>query len=151
MVSIVPIRMEALACTHVARSLSIRFQKRTCELSLPYRTIIYGKRCRLPKDGVIYETKEVKFTEGESCFDILERELKNAGILIESSITPATKSVYIEGINNLYEFDCGKQSGWMYTVNGDVPNVSCSEYKIKENDEIKFQYTCNLGEDIEKK
>ncbi|MCT7399980.1 DUF4430 domain-containing protein [Eubacterium sp. LFL-14] len=104
-----------------------------------------------PKDGVIYETKEVKFTEGESCFDILERELKNAGILIESSITPATKSVYIEGINNLYEFDCGKQSGWMYTVNGDVPNVSCSEYKIKENDEIKFQYTCNLGEDIEKK
>ena len=104
-----------------------------------------------PKDGVIYETKEVKFTEGESCFDILERELKNEGILIESSITPATKSVYIEGINNLYEFDCGKQSGWMYTVNGDVPNVSCSEYKIKENDEIKFQYTCNLGEDIEKK
>ena len=87
-----------------------------------------------PKDGVIYETKEVKFTEGESCFDILERELKNEGILIESSITPATKSVYIEGINNLYEFDCGKQSGWMYTVNGDVPNVSCSEYKIKEND-----------------
>ena len=55
-----------------------------------------------PKDGVIYETKEVKFTEGESCFDILERESKNEGILIESSITPATKSVYIEGINNLY-------------------------------------------------
>lgn len=47
MVSIVPIRMEALACTPVARSLSIRFQKRTCELSLPCRTIIYGKRCRL--------------------------------------------------------------------------------------------------------
>ena len=47
MVSIVPIRMEALACTHVAQSLSIRFQKRTCELSLPCRMIIYGKRCRL--------------------------------------------------------------------------------------------------------
>ena len=97
---------------------------------------------------MIYETKEVKFTEGESCFDILERELKNAGILIESSITPATKSVYIEGINNLYEFDCGKQSGWMYTVNGDVPNVSCSEYKIKENDEIKITVIDNQQEYI---
>ena len=69
-----------------------------------------------------------------------------------SSINAGKQKAYIlEGINNLYEFDCGKQSGWMYTVNGDVPNVSCSEYKIKENDEIKFQYTCNLGEDIEKK
>ena len=83
--------------------------------------------------------------------NIRKAQPKDGVILIESSITPATKSVYIEGINNLYEFDCGKQSGWMYTVNGDVPNVSCSEYKIKENDEIKFQYTCNLGEDIEKK
>ena len=47
MVSIVPIRMGALAYTLVARSLSIRFQKRTCELSLPCRMIICGKRCRL--------------------------------------------------------------------------------------------------------
>ena len=130
-------------------SKSVKSEKATQKCTL-YVTCINAIKAQ-PKDGVIYETKEVKFTEGESCFDILERELKNEGILIESSITPATKSVYIEGINNLYEFDCGKQSGWMYTVNGDVPNVSCSEYKIKENDEIKFQYTCNLGEDIEKK
>ena len=47
MVSIVPIRMGALAYTLVVRSLSIRFQKRTCELSLPCRMIICGKRCRL--------------------------------------------------------------------------------------------------------
>lgn len=57
----------------------------------------------------------------------------------------------LEGNYNYTNLTVGKQSGWMYTVNGDVPNVSCSEYKIKENDEIKFQYTCNLGEDIEKK
>ena len=123
----------------------------TCINAINSEKLADNIRKVLPEDGIIYEKTEVSFTEGESCFDILERELKNEGILIESSITPATKSVYIEGINNLYEFDCGKQSGWMYTVNGDVPNVSCSEYKIKENDEIKFQYTCNLGEDIEKK
>ena len=101
-----------------------------------------------PKDGVIYETKEVKFTEGESCFDILERELKNAGILIESSITPATKSVYIEGINNLYEFDGGSNSGWMYSVNGVYPNYGVGAYKVKSSDVIKFNYTCNLGADL---
>ena len=30
-------------------------------------------------------------------------------------------------------------------------SVKMLEIGFKENDEIKFQYTCNLGEDIEKK
>ncbi len=30
-------------------------------------------------------------------------------------------SVYVEGINNIYEFSCGEQSGWMYEVNGVYP------------------------------
>lgn len=27
-------------------------------------------------------------------------------------------SAYVQGINNLYEKDCGQWSGWMYEVNG---------------------------------
>lgn len=102
----------------------------------------------LPKDGVIYPKKEVSYEEGESVFDVLKKELKAEGIIIESTVTPGTGSVYVEGINNLYEFDCGEQSGWMYTVNGQIPNYSCSDYKIENGDEITFSYTCNLGEDI---
>ncbi len=37
-------------------------------------------------------------------------------------------SYYVEGIGNLYEFDCGKESGWMYKVNGRFPNYGCSSY-----------------------
>ena len=103
----------------------------------------------LPSNGIILQNMKVEFSEGDTVFDILVKVTRKKGIHME--YRGSGSNTYIEGINNLYEFDCGKQSGWMYTVNGDVPNVSCSEYKIKENDEIKFQYTCNLGEDIEKK
>ena len=32
-------------------------------------------------------------------------------------------SYYVEGIGNLYEFDCGSESGWMYKVNGWFPQL----------------------------
>ena len=57
-------------------------------------------------------------------------------------------SHYIEGINNLYEFDCGELSGWMYSVNGWYPNYGCSRYQVQDGDVIEWHYTCDLGEDL---
>ena len=70
-----------------------------------------GKESLVPEDGVIYSEREVTFYEGESVFDVLQREMKNNRIHLESSFTPKYNSAYIEGINNLYEFDCGRWSG----------------------------------------
>ncbi len=49
-------------------------------------------------------------------FNVLQREMKKAGIQMEFENTPMYNSAYIEGINNLYEFDVGELSGWMYKV-----------------------------------
>ena len=58
-------------------------------------------------------------------------------------------SYYIEGINNLYEFDCGFESGWMYKVNGWFPNYGCSSYNLTGGETIVWCYTCKgLGEDV---
>ena len=57
-------------------------------------------------------------------------------------------TAYIEGIANLYEFDCGELSGWMYRVNGEFPNVGCSLYKLKDGDTVEWVYTCDLGRDV---
>ena len=58
-------------------------------------------------------------------------------------------SYYVEGINNLYEFDCGEQSGWMYAVNGWYPNYGCSAYTLSDGDVIGWAYTCNgYGADL---
>ena len=102
----------------------------------------------VPPDGVIYAEREVSFHEGESVFDVLLREMKNNQIHMEFENTPLYKSAYIEGIANLYEFDCGELSGWMYRVNGVFPNFGCSKYILKDGDKIEWLYTCDLGADI---
>jgi len=102
----------------------------------------------LPKDGIILAAKKVTFYEGESVFDVLLRETQNEKIHMEFVSTPIYNSNYIEGINNIYEFDCGELSGWMYKVNGWFPNYGCSRYTLKDGDKIEWVYTCDLGRDI---
>ena len=102
------------------------------------------KAAVVPQDGVIYALREVEFQDGETVFDVLARELKNNGIHIEYEYTPVYGSVYIEGIANLYEFDCGDQSGWRYKVNGKYPNYGCSSYKLKNGDRIEWIYSLGI-------
>lgn len=102
----------------------------------------------LPRDGVIYSARKVEFYEGESVFDVLLRESKKNGIHMEFRPTPMYNSNYILGIHNLYEFDCGETSGWMYRVNGWFPNYGCNRYSLKDGDVVEWVYTCNLGKDI---
>ena len=79
---------------------------------------------------------------------MLQRVCRDNGIHMEFSNTPMYNSAYIEGIGNLYEFDCGEQSGWMYAVNGWFPNYGCSRYALKDGDTVKWVYTCDYGKDV---
>ena len=123
----------------------------TCTLSIRCDTAL-GKTSEkaeiLPEDGVILEEETVSFDEGESVFDVLYRETRDKKIHMEFSETPLYDSVYIEGIGNLYEFDCGALSGWMYKVNGVFPSYGCSKYILCDGDVIEWVYTCDLGEDV---
>ncbi|MDR2646904.1 MAG: DUF4430 domain-containing protein [Oscillospiraceae bacterium] len=107
-----------------------------------------GKEAHVPPNGTIMAEKTVTFTQGETVFNILQRETRANGIQMEFSNNPMFNSVYIEGINNLYEFDCGELSGWMYKVNGVFPNYGCSQYQPKQGDVIEWVYTCDLGNDV---
>ena len=92
--------------------------------------------------------RTVTFYQGESVYDLLVREMQNNRIHMEASFTPAYNSAYVEGINNLYEKECGRYSGWMYCVNGWYPNYGCSRYQIQSGDVIEWHYTCDLGRDL---
>lgn len=130
-------------------------QALTCTLSVRCDTILDNiewlnpeKVELVPDDGVIFPTAQVTFYEGESVFHVLQREMKKAKIHMEFTNTPMYNSAYIEGIHNLYEFDCGELSGWMYKVNGWFPNYGCSRYQIKDGDVVEWVYTCDLGVDV---
>ena len=103
----------------------------------------------VPEDGWILKPIEVTFFEGESVFNVLVRTCKQQGIHMEFVNTPIYNSAYIEGIHNLYEFDCGQLSGWIYKVNGWSPNYGCSRYALRDGDVIEWVYTCNLGIDVD--
>ncbi len=103
----------------------------------------------VPKDGTILPSTKVTFTEGETVFDVLRRVCDAAQLQIEYSYTPLYESYYVEGINHLYEFDCGPESGWMFKVNEWFPNYGCSAYTLKNGDDIVWCYTCTgLGADV---
>ncbi len=42
---------------------------------------------------------------------------------------------------NLYEFDAGELSGWLYSVNGWFPNYGSSRYQLKSGDTICWVYS----------
>ena len=108
-----------------------------------------GKEGYVPPNGIILAPSKLSFEEGETAFDVLKRACELAGIQLEFSWTPMYNSYYIEGINNLYEFDCGEQSGWMYKVNGWFPNYGCSSYQLEDGDAMVWCFTCKgLGADV---
>lgn len=128
----------------------------TCTFSIECSTILNNlsdldpeKLEMVPSDGVILKATTVTFYEGESVFDVLQRVCKEHGIHMEASWTPIYNSAYVEGIHNLYEFDCGNESGWMYRVNGWYPNYGCSRYQLAQGDVVEWRYTCKgLGKDV---
>lgn len=137
------------------QSVTIGDKQMTCTLTIRCDTILKNidfldeaKHSLVPSDGIILARKTVAFYEGESVFDVLLRETHNNNIHMEYVNTPIYNSAYVEGIHNLYEFDCGELSGWMYSVNGWFPNYGCSRYALKEGDNIEWVYTCNLGRDV---
>ena len=102
----------------------------------------------MPQNGVIMKSQSVAFKEGESAFDLLKSQTKALGIHLDFSLTPLYNTAYIKGIGNIYEFDCGPLSGWLYKVNGQSSNVGSSQYKLKNGDVIEWKYTCDLGRDV---
>ncbi|MBQ1302491.1 MAG: DUF4430 domain-containing protein [Firmicutes bacterium] len=127
----------------------------TCTLSVECGSILNhlddltaGKESLVPADGVILPATSVSFSDGDTVFDVLKKTMREEGILFEFETTPLYSGVYIEGIANLYEFDCGPLSGWMYAVNGVFPNYGCGSCKVKDGDKIRWIYTCDLGRDI---
>lgn len=128
----------------------------SCTLTIECHTLLdnmdnvkESKQKYVPASGVILKKTKVTFTEGETVYDILKRTCKKAGVQLEVSYSGGYGSYYVEGIGHLYEFDCGRESGWVYSVNGKQPNYGCSSCVVQKGDNIVWSYTCSgMGKDV---
>jgi len=127
----------------------------SCTISISCATILDNmdqveeqKKQLVPADGWLLPETTVTFYEGESVFDVLLRVCRENKLHMEYMDTPMYNSAYIEGIGNLYEFDVGPLSGWMYKVNEWFPNYGCSRYALQDGDVVCWVYTCDQGADV---
>ena len=80
--------------------------------------------------------------EGSTAFDVFQRALK------ENNYTYAARGSYVYQITKpngtaVGEFTEGKDSGWMYRVNGVLPSVYLAQYPLHNGDDIEVFYTKN--------
>lgn len=100
----------------------------------------------IPDDGVILDVSTFEIEEGDTVYDVLLEATAKNKIHLETGGN--SDSAYVEGISNIYEFDFGDLSGWMYFVNGESPSVSCGEYVLSDDDTVQWLYTCDIGKDL---
>ena len=112
-----------------------------CDEALASSLLSAEKRELLPENGMIISKCEVGFSDGEYAFDVFLREIKSRKIHIDFTENPAYNSKYIRAVANLYEFDCGENSGWLYYVNGKSPDVGYNQYILNPGDAIALSYT----------
>ena len=129
--------------------------KLTCTLEIRCDTLLEHldqlapeKRTLVPEDGVLLAAVQLEFDGGDTVFDVFRKTLRAEKLHFEYVDASAYDSVYMEGIGNLYEYDCGPQSGWMYSVNGTYPGLGCSAYTLADGDAVVFHYTCDRGADL---
>ncbi len=99
-----------------------------------------------PAGEYILTAGEVELEAGDSVMDILLRVAKMQDIQL--GFRGRGASSYVQGINNLYEFDHGPGSGWIYRVNDHFPSRSPGAWKVENGDHIEWFYTQNMGRDI---
>lgn len=93
----------------------------------------------IPQNGEIFQ-ESVLVEQGTSALDAIIIACRQSG----TSITE--KRGYISEIGGLKEKDCDGLGGWLYKVNGELPNNSSDKYKLNDGDVIELIYTVKIGD-----
>ncbi len=108
---------------------------------------VAGRAAHIPADGVLLAETSFPIAAGDTVYTVLTDAARAKGLHMEAS--GAQGLMYIHGIGNIYEFDFGDLSGWVYQVNGETASVGCDQHALHDGDRVEFHYTLELGKDID--
>lgn len=97
-------------------------------------------------EDVVLAAAKFEIELGDTVFDVLKRVTRERRIHLDFS--GGVAAAYIKGINNVYQFDMGAESGWMYKVNGAFSSLSCGAYALQDGDVVEWLYTEELGKEL---
>ncbi|WP_110930792.1 DUF4430 domain-containing protein [Paenibacillus bouchesdurhonensis] len=95
-------------------------------------------------DGEIYTPQTVTVaTNGEevTALDVMKQGLDTAVPSIDYTITGSGSFAYVTSIAGQAAGTFGGWDGWMYTVNGTMPDVGAGDYVIRSGDQVHFYYS----------
>ncbi len=104
---------------------------------------VAGRAAHIPADGVILPETSFPIAQGDTALTILNEAARAHGILMEVG------GGYVSGISNVFEFDFGDLSGWLFFVNGQEASVGSDQVKLADGDVIEWRYTLQMGRDME--
>lgn len=90
--------------------------------------------------------KSVTVKEGSTVYHVFTAALENTGITYEGAETGYVTSMTKDG-KTLGEFTNGANSGWLYKVNGKLPDVGMTDYKVSGGDSVLWYYTTDWTAD----
>ena len=94
-----------------------------------------------PGDEILLEETSVLMGEGKSVFDQLLSACAAADIPVSYTGSRLFANIYVQSIASYAERDYGATSGWMYSVNGETPQIGASAYVLSEGDAVIWYYT----------
>ena len=107
---------------------------------------VAGRAAHIPADGIILAETVLPIASGDTVYTVLTDAARAHGLHMEAS--GANGLMYIHGIGNIYEFDFGDLSGWLYSVNGETFSVGCDQYVLQSGDRVAWRYTLEMGKDF---
>lgn len=94
----------------------------------------------LGSNGIILAATSLEMKNGATVYDALKTACDSNSISLNA--VHSGYGIYIAGINYIDEKDCGRYSGWTYTVNGAYVGKSADKCVLKNGDKIVFSYKC---------
>ena len=96
--------------------------------------------------GYWLRSKSVTVSKGATVCDAFVLALEGTGITQVGAEAGYIRSITKNGVT-LAEFTKGPNSGWLYTVNGELPTVSVTSYTLSDGDAILLYYTDDWTKD----
>lgn len=133
----VPVAKKGVATTTIPKTTT---KPSTVNKTIPAQTVTFS--IVGPKDkGIILPATKISVKDGDTILQVLLHATSSHSPKLQVDYTGSGAMAYVQGIDNIYEFDYGAKSGWLFKQNGVSLTKSVGATKIKAGDRIECYYT----------
>lgn len=97
--------------------------------------------------GTWLSKTNLKMKEGSTVYHAFVKALQSTKDMSAKGLESGYVKSITKGNTTLAEFDKGPNSGWLYNVNDDTPNVPLTSYVLKDGDDIVWFYSMDYQQD----